>query len=57
MRSSVEDIRKSLELAHQFAKLGVMFVAVPVTSEEEKTELGLRAMANIDLLEQKEQQK
>lgn len=57
MKHSVSDMRKAMEMAQQFVKLGVMFIPVPVTSEEEKVELGLRAMANIDLLESKEQQK
>lgn len=57
MNRSVSDIRKAMEMAQQFAKLGVMFIPVPVTSEEDKVELGLRAMANIDLLESKEKQK
>ena len=42
--------RKQLELATMFAKVGIDFVVVPVTTEAEQIELAERALRKIDEL-------
>lgn len=50
-RASPADLRKALEVAYLYAKMGVNFVAVPVTNEAEGQALIDRALANLDQIE------
>jgi len=46
-RASPAQLRKALELANVFVKLGVNFVPVPVSSDEEQAALVERALAKL----------
>ena len=52
-RASPAQLRKALELANLFVKMGVNFVPVPVASDEEQDELVSQAMAKLQVMEQK----
>lgn len=51
MRASPVVLRKALELAHLYVRMGVNFVAVPVTTEAEQAELAARAMDKLAEME------
>lgn len=51
-RASPVQLRKALELANLFVKMGVNFVPVPVASDEEQAELVAQAMAKLEVMEQ-----
>ena len=51
-RASPIQLRKALELANLFVKMGVNFVPVPVASNEEQAELVAQAMAKLEVMEQ-----
>lgn len=51
-RASPIQLRKALELANVFVKLGVNFVPVPVSSDEEQRALVEQALAKLARMEQ-----
>jgi hypothetical protein len=51
-RASPADLRKALELANVFVKLGVNFVPVPVANAEEQRALVEQALTKLEELEQ-----
>jgi hypothetical protein len=50
-RASPVQLRKALELANLFVKMGVNFVPVPVASDEEQHALAEQALANLEKME------
>lgn len=51
-RASPSDLRKALEVAHLYAKMGINFVPVPVLNTAEQNELADRAVAALEKIEQ-----
>ena len=49
-RASPADIRKSLVIAHEIAKAGILFVPIPVTSREEFIALGKQAESKMSAI-------
>ncbi len=47
---NIAQIRGQLEMANMFAKAGIDFVVVPITTEAEQIELAERALNKIDEL-------
>lgn len=56
MRASPVVLRKALELAHLYVKMGINFVAVPVTTEEEQAELAARSMDKLAEMEKESEE-
>lgn len=50
-RASPVQLRKALEVAHLYAKMGINFVPVPVTSEAEQNALADQAFAKLEEIE------
>ena len=50
-RASPVDLRLALEMAHSLAKTGVVFVPVPVLSDEDKAILVRDAYMRLDKIE------
>ncbi len=50
-RASPVQLRKALELANLFVKMGVNFVPVPVASDEEQQELAAQALDKLAEME------
>lgn len=50
-RASPVQLRKALEVAHLYAKMGINFVPVPVMNEAEKNALADQAVAKLDEIE------
>lgn len=50
-RASPAQLRKALELANLFVKMGVNFVPVPVISDEEQEELVWQALDKLATME------
>lgn len=50
-RASPVTLRKALELANLFVKVGVNFVPVPVTNDEEQRELVEKALKRLAEIE------
>lgn len=51
-RASPAQLRKALELANVFVKMGVNFVPVPVSNEAEQVELVQQALEKLKEMEQ-----
>lgn len=49
--ASPVQLRKALEVANLYAKMGINFIPVPVTSEAEQNELADRAFAKLEEIE------
>ncbi|WP_426110978.1 DUF1382 family protein [Massilia sp. PWRC2] len=45
-------LRKALELAHQFSKMGVNFVPMPVANDAEQRDLVAQALGKLAQIEQ-----
>ena len=50
-RTSPAQLRKALEVANLYVKMGINFIPVPVTSEAEQEELADRAFATLEEIE------
>lgn len=50
-RASLAQLRKALEVAHLYVKMGINFVPVPVTSEAEQNALADQAFAKLEEIE------
>lgn len=48
---SIAQIRGQLEIANAFAKAGIDFVVVPITTEEERIALAEQALGKIEELQ------
>lgn len=48
---SIAQIRGQLEMANMFAKAGIDFVVVPITTEEERINLAEQALNKIEELQ------
>lgn len=48
---SIAQIRKQLEMANMFAKAGIDFVVVPISTEEEREQLAMQALDKIEELQ------
>jgi 2-keto-3-deoxy-6-phosphogluconate aldolase len=56
VRAHPVEIRKALEAAQAFTRAGIDFVAVPVTSEEQKQVLAKLAMQELEVLLQQSEE-
>lgn len=50
-RASPVQLRKALELSHQFAKMGVNFVPMPVCNDDEQRALVAQALNKLGQME------
>lgn len=55
-RANPKDLREALETAHEYAKVGILFVPVPVLDDSDRCTLWLKAAERFEQLAQASEQ-